>query len=73
MISTETIVELERQRLIERSGDRSAIRLTHSGSRQMHAFPDGNDLPAMNRSRTTGAPAFRARARRPKGGPRPLV
>jgi hypothetical protein len=72
MISAETMDELERQRLIECSPDRTAIRLTANGSQQMHAFPQV-PLLSMNHSRTTSAPTFPRRQGRAKAAPRSLV
>ena len=72
MISAETLGELERQHLIERSSDGSAIRLTGNGSKQMHASQQ-IEIPSMNHSRTNSAPRFQRRQGRIKVGPRSLV
>jgi hypothetical protein len=72
MISAETMDELERQRLIERSPDGTAIRLTGNGSQQMHALRE-IAVPSMNHSRTTSAPTFQRRQGRAKAAPRSLV
>ena len=71
-ISAETTDELERQRLIERSEDGTAIRLTANGSQQMHAS-EQVAVPSMNHSRTTRAPGSQRRRERIKVAARDLV
>ena len=72
MISTETMGELQRQRLIERSQDGTAIRLTENGSQQMYASQP-IAVASMNHSRTTSAPRFQRRQGRTRVAPRGFV
>ena len=65
MISAETIVELERERFIERSPDGTTIRLTNSGSRQKRASQE-SPTSAMNHSRTTAPAKTQRRGKRPQ-------
>ena len=71
-ISAETMGELERQSLIERSPDGATIRLTANGSQQMHAA-EQITAPSMNHSRTASVPRFQRRPERNNVAPRRLV